>query len=160
MLLWTWRCYCARCPWCPSRPGAWAQLNSSSFDDRLGVLRIGKDKAGKDRKIKLLANIASAFAAAAKDKAPDAALFTRADGRRWDKDAWNWPVKEAAKAAELPSNVVLYALRHAAITDLVSGGLDVLTVARLAGTSVAMIERHDGHLREDLASRALEKLAL
>ena len=53
-----------------------------------------------------------------------------------------------------------YTLRHSAITDLVTGGLDLLTVAQLAGTSVAMIERHYGHLRGDHAAQALERLAL
>ena len=37
----------------PLRPGAVAALTVSNFDKRLGVLTIGKDKAGRDRKITL-----------------------------------------------------------------------------------------------------------
>ena len=37
---------------------------------------------------------------------------------------------------------------------------DLLTVAQLSGTSVAMIERHYGHLRADHAAAALATLAL
>ena len=39
-------------------------------------------------------------------------------------------------------------------------GLDMLTSAQLSGTSVAMIERHYGHLRADHAALALASLAL
>jgi hypothetical protein len=46
------------------------------------------------------------------------------------------------------------------ITDLVHDGLDLLTVAQLSGTSVAMIEKHYGHLRSEVAAGALAKLAL
>ncbi len=51
-------------------------------------------------------------------------------------------------------------MRHSVITDLVTGGLDLLTVALLSGTSVAMIERHYGHLRAEHAAPALATLAL
>ncbi len=51
-------------------------------------------------------------------------------------------------------------MRHSVITDLVTGGLDLLTVAQLSGTSVAMIEKHYGHLRADHAAAALAGLTL
>lgn len=54
----------------------------------------------------------------------------------------------------------VYTLRHSVITDLVRGGLPVLTVAQLSGTSVAMIERHYGHLVRDDAEKALAGLML
>ena len=144
----------------PLRPGALAALTAGHFHQKLGVLAIGKDKAGADRRIKLPQMTADWFKATAKDKLPTAPLFARADGKRWDKDAWKKPIKEAAAAAGLPDGVVMYALRHSAITDLVVGGLDLLTVAQLSGTSVAMIERHYGHLRADHAAQALAGLAL
>ena len=144
----------------PLRPGALAALTVASFDKRLGVLTIGKDKAGRDRRIKLPANIAEFFAERIKDKTPAAPLLARADGQAWDKDAWKKPIKAAVIAAELPASITAYAMRHSAITDLVTGGLDLLTVAQLSGTSVAMIERHYGHLRADHAATALAALAL
>lgn len=144
----------------PLRPGAVAALTVGGFDQRLGVLTIGKDKAGKDRKIKLPAQTAAFFAAQATDKLPAARLFTRADGKAWDKDAWKWPTKDAAVAAGLPSTTTAYALRHSVITDLVTNGLDLLTVAQISGTSVAMIEKHYGHLRADHAAAALAGLTL
>jgi site-specific recombinase XerD len=62
--------------------------------------------------------------------------------------------------AKLPRAIVAYTLRHSVITDLVTGGLDLFTVAKLAGTSVVMIEKHYGHLQREHARSALEKLAL
>lgn len=144
----------------PLRPGALAALTVGSFDKRLGVLTIGKDKAGRDRKMKLPKETAEFFEAAAKDKLPGAPLLGRADGTAWDKDAWKWPVKAAAVAAKLPEGTTAYTLRHSTISDLVHGGLDLLTVAQISGTSVRMIEAHYGHLRSDVAADALAKLAL
>jgi integrase len=144
----------------PLRPGALAALTVANFDKRLGVLTIGKDKSGRDRRIKLPAATAAYFADQAKDKLPSAPLFSRANGKQWDKDAWKKPIKSAVKTTGLPEGITAYSMRHSAITDLVTGGLDLLTVAQLSGTSVAMIERHYGHLRADHAAAALAALAL
>lgn len=144
----------------PLRPGALAALTASSFDKRLSVLSIGKDKAGADRRIKLPPTTAAFFAALAKDKLPFAPLLARSEGQVWSKDYWKKPVKAAAEAAKLPDNITAYAMRHSVITDLVTGGLDLLTVAQLSGTSVAMIEKHYGHLRADHAAAALAGLTL
>ena len=100
------------------------------------------------------------FVEQTKGKLPGAPLLARADGKAWDKDAWKKPVKAAAAAAGLPATTTAYTLRHGVITDLVGGGLDVLTAARLSGTSVSMIERHYGHLRAEAAAAALATLAL
>jgi len=143
----------------PLRPGALAALTASSFDTRIGVLTIGKDKAGRDRKMKLPKDTAKFFSEQAKDKLPTAPLLARADGKAWDKDAWKWPVKAAAVAAELPVGTTAYTLRHSTISDLVHDGLDLLTVAQISGTSVRMIEQHYGHLRGNVAASALARLA-
>lgn len=144
----------------PLRTGALAALTAGSFDKRLGVLTVGQDKAGKDRRIKLPEATAAFFAEQAKDKLPTAPLFSRAGGKAWRKDNWKRPIKDAAASAELTPSTTAYTLRHSVITDLVTGGLDLLTVAQLSGTSVVMIERHYGHLRADHAAAALAALAL
>jgi len=144
----------------PLRPGALAALKVSSFELRLSVLTIGKDKAGRDRRIKLPVATAAMFAALCMNRPFDAPIFRQDDGQAWNKDAWKKPLKPAARSAGLSESVTAYTIRHSVITDLVAGGLDLLTVAQLSGTSVAMIERHYGHLRADLAAAALAKLAL
>ena len=145
----------------PLRPGAVAALTVASFNKRLGVLTVGKDKAGRDRKINLPPSTAAFFEEQSKDKLPTAPLIARADGQFWNKDSWKYPFKDAAKAAGLPLDAVVYNLRHSAITDLIAlHRLDTMTVAQLSGTSLAMIEKHYGHLLRGHAADALAKLAL
>lgn len=145
----------------PLRPGAIAALTVKHFDKRLSVVTIGKDKHGKDRKITLPPVTAAFFDSHCKGKLPGAPLFSRADGKAWDKDAWKGPIKEAVKVVGLPMATTAYALRHSAITDLIAlHKLDTLTVAQLSGTSLQMIERHYGHLLRDHAANALARLAI
>jgi integrase len=144
----------------PLRPGALAALQAGDYDARRRELAIGKDKAGRNRKILVQGETAAMLAEQAKGKLPAAPLFARWDGKAWESYMWKDAIKEAAKAAGLPDGVVAYTLRHSTITDLVQSGLDLLTVAQVSGTSVAMIEKHYGHLQRDKAAAALAGLAL
>jgi integrase len=144
----------------PLRPGALAALTVGSFDKNLGVLTIGQDKGDHARKIKLPVASANLLKEVSKDKLPGARMFMRADGQPWDRHTWKKMIKAAAASAALPDDVVAYTLRHSAITELVTAGVELLTVAQISGTSVAMIERHYGHLRSEVAEAALAKLAI
>ena len=143
----------------PLRPGALAALRVAHFDSHLGVLTIVQDKSGEGRKVTLTKRAAGLFKRLCKDKRPEAPIFSRVDGKAWDKDTWKKPFKAAAQAANLPEKATAYSLRHSTITDLCTSGLDLLTVARLSGTGSEMIDRHYGHHREH-ASKALEVLGL
>ncbi|MCH8617474.1 tyrosine-type recombinase/integrase [Sphingomonas sp. SM33] len=144
----------------PLRPGAAAALTVADFDKRTSELTIGKDKTGNRRRIVVPDVAANLFANAAQGKLPGAPLFMRANGKAWDKETWNDPIAHAAKAAKLPAAVTAYTLRHSTITDLVSAGLPLLTVAQISGTSAEMIEKHYGHLVRDAAVEALAGLAV
>lgn len=144
----------------PIRPGAVAALTVADFDPRRGCLRIGKDKNGADRLIVLPKATSDFLAASSKDRLPRAPLLAAPGGRHWNKDLWKGPIKDAVHGAGLPSGVSAYTLRHSVITDLVQSGLELLTIAQIAGTSVAMIEKHYGHLRQERAREALASLAL
>ncbi|MGH8235570.1 MAG: tyrosine-type recombinase/integrase [Steroidobacteraceae bacterium] len=91
-------------------------------------------------------------------------ILQRDDGQPWAHSDWDELVREAAKAAELPAEprtgVCLYTLRHCFITDALLGGIPTLEVARLVGTSVAMIEKHYGHLVASAARKRLAKVAM
>jgi integrase len=144
----------------PLRPGALAALKVKDFDGRIKTLTIGKDKSGQPRQIAIPDNIVRIISEQVKGMPRKATIFRRADGRAWNKDSWNKPVKEAVIKAGLPSEVTAYTLRHCVITDLVNGGLPILTVAQISDTSVAMIEAHYGHLVAHAATEALARLAL
>ena len=144
----------------PLRPGALAALTAGDFDKRTAELTIGKDKTGKPRRIQLPTDAATLFAGQAANKLPGAPLFMRQNGKAWDKDSWKLPIAAAVAAAGLPGDATAYTLRHSTITDLVSAGLPLLTIAQISGTSAEMIERHYGHLACDAAVKALAELAL
>ncbi|WP_051237495.1 tyrosine-type recombinase/integrase [Ottowia thiooxydans] len=145
----------------PLRPGALAARTVADFEPRLKNLRIGNDKNGKPRTIPLPKETADFIAGQCKNKLPAAPIFARADGAAWNKDSWKGPMRDAVTAAELPSGATAYSLRHSTITDLISAhGLDLLTVAKLADTSLPMIEKHYGHLRQAHAANALAALAI
>lgn len=144
----------------PLRPGALAGLKVRDFDKRTRTLTIGKDKNGNPRQITMPEAIADFFGAQAKGKLPAASIFARAGGEAWNKDTWKYPVKDAVNAASLPGAASAYTLRHSVITDLIRVRLPILTVAQLAGTSVAMIEKHYGHLVRDDAEEALATLSI
>lgn len=144
----------------PLRPGALAALTADDFDKRTSELTIGKDKTGKPRRIQLPQDAAKLLSDQAKTKLPGATLFMRANGKAWNKDSWKQPIAAAVATAGLPGHATAYTLRHSTITDLVSAGLPLLTIAQISGTSAEMIERHYGHLASDAAVKALGELAL
>lgn len=143
----------------PIRPGAAAMLKVGDFDPRRGTLKITKDKAGAGRSIPLAPATVEFLSGQAKDKLPTAYIFTEANGNQWRKDRWKLPMKQAVAAAGLNPDAVVYTMRHSVITDLILAGLDALTVAKIAGTSLQQIDKHYGHLVGSRARDALATLA-
>ncbi len=142
----------------PLRPGAMAALTVKDFDRRHKVLTVRSDKAGAGRKVPLPDSVADLFTGAVKGKLPTAYLFTRADGMEWNKEKWRRPVREAVTAAGLPAGTTIYTLRHSVITDMAGAGVNLMTIAQIAGTSILMIQKHYGHLTADAARDALAGL--
>lgn len=144
----------------PLRPGALASLTAEDFETRTRTLTIGKDKNDNPRQISLPKAIADFFAAQVEGKPPTAPIFARYSGDAWNKDSWKHPIKAGVREANLPDAASAYTLRHSVITDLIRVRLPILTVAQLSGTSVAMIEKHYGHLVRDDAEEALATLEI
>jgi site-specific recombinase XerD len=141
----------------PFRPGEAADLKASNFNARTGELVI--DGKTGERRILLGDAAQSFFRECVKSKLPGAWLVNRANGSQWK--AWDWKrsMALAVAGARLPRNTVAMTLRHSVITDLVVGGLDIFHVAKMAGTSVKMIENHYGHLQQLRSKEALDRLA-
>lgn len=85
-----------------------------------------------------------------------APLLVQEHGKCWQVADWVEGVQVARKAAGLSDDVVAYTLRHVAISELCAAGIDPLTVARIAGTSVQMI---DSNYRHQFRDRVADKLA-
>ncbi len=58
----------------------------------------------------------------------------------------------------ISKEITAYSYRHLWITDALTAGVDILVVARMAGTSVEMIQKVYGHFRQSVARRALGRL--
>jgi integrase len=80
---------------------------------------------------------------------------TRSLAKRFER------VKQVAAALELGTvraTITIYDFRHLWISESLMAGIDVTTVARMAGTSIAMIERVYGHFRNEHFQEAQNKL--
>jgi hypothetical protein len=149
----------------PLRPGAMAQLTVGHIETHrvdgkvIAMLHVEFDKYNADRRIPLSAAALALLKENAKGKTPAAPIFADETGAAWTKDTWKGHMLAARKAAGLPANTVAYSLRHSTITDMLTAGVDSLTVARISGTSIQKIEEHYGHLLDKHGAEALEKLA-
>ena len=142
----------------PLRPGA---LAACTVGDLKGdSLYIRHDKAGAGRSSALSPAAADLLRNEARDKLPGAPLVSYSDGTHWTRFRWRNPIRKAAAAAGLPAETCAYTFRHSVITDMLTGGMDSMTVARMAGTSLAMIEKHYGHLLHQHAADSMARLGL
>jgi integrase len=126
------------------RAGELVRARRSAFDARTRSLAV-TGKTGP-RTLPLAPQAQAVFTRFARDKLPSAYLFVRDDGKPWAHSDWDELVKEAAKRADLPAETCLYTLRHSFITQALLDGVSTLEVSKFVGTSLAMIEKHYGHL--------------
>lgn len=141
-----------------ARPGELANANAQHFDREQGTLAL-EGKTGY-RVVTLSTAALAFFDECAKNKIGNAPLLATDFSQRWNKDLWKKPFREAAKVAKLPTTAVLYSLRHTAISEMIADGMDSFIVAKLAGTSTAMIDEHYGHLRHDKTRARLDAVNL
>lgn len=126
--------------------------------DRSGLLTLN-GKTGR-RTIPLPPEARKHLIQCAGDRKANEPLVLRDDGEAWTRYYARDAMQEARAAASLPDDVVLYTLRHVAISEMLVSGIDTMQVARIAGTSIAMIHRHYGHLIKDEIVAKLAKVKL
>jgi integrase len=141
-----------------ARAGELVSARRSQFDGRQQSMTLS-GKTGS-RTIPLSPAAVTLFRRLAGAKMPDALLLTRDDGKAWQHSDWDELVRAAAAKADLPATKCLYTLRHSFITQAITDGMSVLETARLVGTSIAMIDRHYGHLALATARERLARLQL
>lgn len=140
-----------------ARPGEIAAANVGDLD-RAGLLTLD-GKTGR-RTVPISPDALAHLTECAGKRPDDSPLIVRDDGERWTRYYWRDEVQVARTTAGLPDDVVLYSLRHCAISEMLVGGIDPMTVARIAGTSVNMIQRHYGHLIKDSVVAKLAKVKM
>src|SRR5208337_1761781 len=77
----------------------------------------------------------------------DAYVFTRPSGGAYSNMNLAERFQTVRNRAGVRSTITIYSFRHLWVSEMLVAGVDVLLVARMAGTSVAMIERVYGHFR-------------
>ena len=99
-----------------------------------------------------------------KGKSKDDRVFTNSDENPWSRRSVSerlTRVKEVAKERDLGTvrdHITIYDFRHLWISETLMAGNNIATVARMAGTSVAMIERVYGHFRNEHLQEAQPRL--
>ncbi|ALV59866.1 tyrosine-type recombinase/integrase [Burkholderia cenocepacia] len=133
-----------------ARPGELAAAQVRDFDKGTGTLRLN-GKTG-ERVIPLSDDARAHLKRAAKGRAPDDYIFVTDTECQWKYTTWGKRMKEAREAVNMPKAVIYY-FRHTHISESISQGIDVYTIAKLTGTSVEMIEKNYGHLTDDIVER-------
>ena len=144
-----------------ARPIELVRATAGDFNKRTGELSLW-DKKGRSGQPRIrrvaLAALPDALVLVTqlvKGKLPAAPLFNH-DG---DKEFYLLPFKAAVKRAGLPLDVTSYSLRHSFISDAVSAGVPILTVAQTVGTSVQQIERTYSKVIAAHAAEAFGRMA-
>lgn len=131
---------------------------------------LGKHKTSKTQRVQRIRRITLNDAAmeifdgfcAGKNKQDQ--VFTTSDKKSWkDRSIFSRfvRVKEIAgkmNMGEIRDHISIYDFRHLWISEMLMAGNDVGTVARMAGTSIAMIESTYGHFRNEHLQEAQARL--
>ena len=141
-----------------ARPGDLRRARRAHFEPR--TLSITLSAKGHPRTVPLPKAALPLFERLAKDKLPQAWLFTRDDGKPWAHSDWDELVRAATDKTGLPKGVCLHTLRRSFITQALMDGMATLDVARITGTSLAMIEKRYGHLVMTAARERLDAVSL
>jgi integrase len=105
--------------------------------------RTMKDPAA--RRITLNAEAVDIVSRHAAGKPPEALVFQDPKGRPWTRYTLDQRFAAVRERAGVRDEVTIYSFRHTWISEALMSGIDAATVARMAGTSIAMIEKVYGH---------------
>jgi integrase len=130
-----------------ARPPEIAQAKVKDLDLTSKTLRLVTRKGPGAERVRQFPldvnpNALEFFKALAKGKLPAAPLVSWEDGGHLAFQHWGRGIVAARAAASLGADVVAYSMRHTAISEWLSSGVDIGTVAKFSGTSVAMIDAY------------------
>ncbi len=105
-------------------------------------------KTGKDRVIFLTAELKEMVERLSM-KYPTGLLFRNRDGRPWTNSSVYLMLRRLRTKLGLAGKMIAYSYRHTFATNWLLDGGSIKVLADLMGNSVAMIEKHYGHLDVD-----------
>jgi integrase len=134
-----------------ARTGELAACTVSDFVRSAKQIVLGRHKRAKTmkdavaRRITLNAEAFSILEKWCRGKRGDAPIFTDPKGRPWQRDRLDNRFEKVRTRAGVRDDITIYSFRHLWISETIMAGVDVATVAKMAGTSIAMIEKVYGH---------------
>lgn len=151
-----------------ARTGELAAATVNNFLPKSRQVILGKHKTVKSthtlRHITLNDEAVAIFEKQCRGKSPSDHIFNTSDGKPWKPrslPARFVRIKEIAsvlKLGEIREQITIYDFRHLWISEALMAGNEVATVARMAGTSINMIEVVYGHFRNEHLHEAQAKL--
>lgn len=152
-----------------ARTSELAVAKVGQFSARSRQIVLGKHKRSKTtakptvRHINLSGEVLAILERRCAGRNPDEYIFQTARKRRWTPKNLNARLRSVARIARALGSPVrettVYDFRHLWISDALMSGLDIVTVAKMAGTSVRMIETVYGHFTTKHYEEAQERLA-
>jgi integrase len=154
-----------------ARFGELCRLNVGDFNAEAGTLWIAPGKSGKGRHVVLDEEAQDFFKAQTAGRATGDSIFQREGWvdlkerkkhgkalRGWKRSEQFRPFADALEAAKI-DDMVFHELRHTAASRWVNAGVPLAYVAsQLGHTSIAMVQKHYGHLCPDAKAHALRSL--
>jgi len=134
-----------------ARTGELAACTVSDFVRSTRQVVLGRHKRAftmKDAVARRITLNAEAFAILqrwCKGKRGDEPIFTDPKGRGWQRGRLDNRFDMVRTRAGVRKDITIYSFRHLWISEMLMAGVDVATVAKMAGTSIAMIEKVYGH---------------
>jgi integrase len=141
------------------------EASVGDFQPTSRTIVLGRHKRSKTlreyrpRTITLTGEALAIVQARCQGREAEAPIFIRHTGKGgWTGEAITQRFQRVRKAAKVRESITIYSLRHLWISEALMLGMDSLLVARMAGTSVAMLEKVYGHFRMTAFAEAQSKL--
>jgi integrase len=146
-----------------ARTGEAIKVLPTDFNPRSKTITLAEWKNSKKTgKVRVITLNDAAFAIIdrrVKGKSCTQAIFTTPSGRPWKMNNVSYFWGLLREKAGVREQITPYSLRHLWATDAIESGVDLATIAKMMGSSVAVVERYYGHLRQDASQDALRKIA-
>jgi integrase len=153
-----------------ARTGELAACEVGDVLFRTGQIILGRHKRSRTQRMPTIRHITlngealAIFRKHCEGKQPTDKVFANSDRRPWTGSLLPKRferMKEVGRVlmiGEVRDEITIYDFRHLWISEMLMAGNDVATVARMAGTSIAMVERVYGHFGNEHLQGAQDRL--